>query len=115
MIALACAILSSEEVVESDLPCVGRGSVGGDVAPDAFEVFVAPSDHHHGIPSDDTVEAGFKVQIAGIGALGFRMDSVHVRRMNDVDLNACILSGTNSREQQASCFFLTNLVADRQD
>ena len=85
------------------------------MAPDAFEVFVAPGDHHHSIPSNDAVEAGFEVQIARIGALGVWVNGVHVRRVDNVNLNACILGGTHSREQQASCFFLTNLVADGQD
>jgi hypothetical protein len=43
------------------------------------------------------------------------MNGVHVGGVNDVNTNAGILGSANRREEQTSCFFFTDLVANGQN
>ncbi len=105
-------VLASEEVVEADLPGVGGGSVGGDVATDPVEVLVRPSDHHHGVPANDAVEAFFHRQITGVGALVFGVNGVEVRCFHHFDVHPGILGGVHGGVKKTTCFFLAPLLSN---
>ena len=91
-------------MVEADFPSMRGGGVGRDVPPDAIEVLVGPSDHHHGIPTDDAVKAFFHGQIARVGALVIRVNRVEVRRFHDLNVNASVFGRLNGGLEQTACF-----------
>ena len=93
MITGAVAFFSAEKMVETQFPGVGGGGVGGDVPTDALEVFVGSRHHHHGVPPYDTVKSLFERQIAGVGTLVVGVNGVHVRRVDDVHINAGVVGG----------------------
>ena len=115
VIALTSAIFASKEVIEANFPCVRGGSICRDVAPNTFEVLVTSSDHHHCVPSVDAVEAGFEIEVPRIGPLAVWMNGVHVGGVDAVNTNAGILGSANRREEQTSCFFFTDLIANGQN
>ena len=85
------------------------------MAPNAFEVLVATSHHHHCVPSIDAVEACFDIEVSWVRTLAVWVNGVHVGRVDNVNVHTGILGRTNRREEQTSCFFLANLVANGQN
>ena len=79
----------------------------------AIEIFVRPRDHHHGIPSNDAVEAFLKVKIARVGALIFRMNAVQVGRVHDVNVNTRLLGCVEGGMQKAFGFLRAETLLNR--
>ncbi len=78
-------------MVEADFPSMGGGSIRGDVPPNAVKVLVRPGDHHHGVPTNDSVKALFHGQITWVGTLVLGMNRVEVRSFHDLNVNPCVL------------------------
>ena len=82
------------------------------MAANAVEVLVCPSDHHHGVPADDAVEALFHRQITGIGALVVGMNRVEVGGFHHFNVHAGVLGGIHGGVKKTTCFFLTPLLSN---
>ena len=112
MVAGTLAVFAPEEVVEADFPGVRGRGVGRYVPADALEVFVGPSDHHHGVPSYDAVKAFFHVEVAGVGALVVGVDGVEVGRLDDLEVNACVFGRLDRGMKQTAGFVFAQFLSD---
>ena len=82
------------------------------MAADAVEVLVCPSNHHHGIPADDAVEALFHCQITGVGALIVGMNRVEVGGFHHFDVHAGVLGGIHGSVEKTTGFFFAPLLGN---
>ena len=82
------------------------------MAADAVEVLVRPSDHHHGVPANDAVEAFFHRHITGVGALVVGMNRVEVRCFHHLDVDAGVLGGVHGGVEKTACFLFAPLLSD---
>ena len=95
VIARGTVVLSPEEVIEAEFPCVRHRGVGGDVPANAVKIFVRSSDHHHGVPTNNAVQALFRSEIPGIRALVVGMNGVEVGGFHHLDVHPGVLGSVH--------------------
>ena len=88
MVTTAVPVLAAEEMIEPHFPGMRGRGIGGDVAANTIEIFVGSGDDHHGIPSDDVVQASFQIQITGISALVIGVNGVEVGGVHKINVHA---------------------------
>ena len=111
-VARMTVVGAAEEIVEADVVQRGAGGEGGDVAAQAFVVFVGA--HHHGqrIPAHQRANAALHEQIAGHHLFLGRRDGVAERRGDggrqaQTRSIACLASSISRKEARSGPSYFT--------
>ena len=110
VVARRTVVLPAEEVIEAEFPGVGNRGVGGNMAANAVKIFVRSSDHHHGVPTNDAVQALFRGEVTGIRALVVGMNGVEVGGFHHLDVHSGVLGSVHRSVQQTTSFLLAPLI-----
>ena len=110
VVARRTVVLAPEEVIEAEFPGVRHRGVGGDMAANAVKIFVRSSDHHHGVPTNNAVQALFRREVTGVRALVVGMNGVEVGCFHHLDVHPDVFGSVHRSVQQTASFLLAPLI-----